>query len=141
MIDPGQIGSEAFRRLDVFMSEPADDCEEALEWIPLLSADDWRLLETIWPERPTEWRAGCACIVGHFPGPSSQPILRLALADTEDLVAAEAAIAICGQMLKHPQLVPFDRSLVPRLQELKRGERGRNLFEVDEVLRLHGGAG
>jgi hypothetical protein len=141
MIEPGQIGGEAFRRLDVFMSEPADECDEALEWIPLFREDDWRLLETIWPDRTAEWRARCACILGHFPGPSSQPILRLGLADTDDLVAAEAAIAICGQMLQNPQLVPFDRSLVPRLQELKRAESGRNLFEVDEILRLHGAAG
>jgi len=141
MIDPGQIGSEAFRRLDVFMSEPADDCEQAPEWLPLFSAQDWRLLETVWPERSAAWRANCARILSHFPGRSSQPILRLALADTNDLVAAEAAVALCGQMLQHPLLVPFDFSLVPRLQELMRGERGRNLVEVDEVLCLHGAAG
>ncbi len=141
MIDTGKIGSDTFRRLDVFMSEPNDDCAEALEWIPLLSEEDWRLLETIWNERSVDWRANCAVIVGYFPLPSSQAILRLALADANDDVAVEAAIAICGLMLKNPQLVPFDRCLVPRLQELKNGKRGKFLFEVDEILRLHGAAG
>jgi hypothetical protein len=138
MIDPGQIGSEALRGLDVFMSEPADDCEEALERIPLLTADDWRLLEVIWHERSAEWRANCAVIIGHFPLPSSQALLCLGLADKNDFVAVEAAIAMCGLMLKYPRLVPFDRNLVPRLQELKRAEKGRLMFEVDEVLRLNG---
>jgi hypothetical protein len=141
MNETGQIGSEQLRRLDIFVSKPHDDCIEAIEWIPLLSANDWRLLETIWNERPVDWRANCAVIVGDFPLPPSQAILRLALADASDDVAVEAAIAMCGLMLRHPQLVPFDRSLVPRLQELKRGERGRFLFEVDEILRLHGEAG
>ncbi|SRR5579883_1741675 len=141
MTDTGQAGSKPLRRLDLFMSEPADDCEEALKWIPLLSADDWRLLETIWNDRSAEWRASCAVIIGQFPLPSSQALLRLALADTNGLVAVEAAIVLCGLMLKHPQLVPFDPSLVPRLQDLKRGEKGRFMFEVDEVLRLHGVAG
>src|SRR5215475_2202245 len=119
MIDPGQIGSGAFRRLDVFMSEPADDCIEALECIPSLTANDWQLIETIWTERSPEWRASCAVVVGHFATPSSRAVLRLALADTNDLVATEAAIAICGQILRHPDFVTVDRGLVQRLRKLK----------------------
>jgi hypothetical protein len=141
MIDPRQIGSDALRRLDAFMSEPADDCEEALEWIPTLNADDWRLLETFWVERSPEWRANCAVIVGHFATPCSRAVLRLALADTNDMVAKEAAIAICGQMLKHPEFVAVDRSLIRRLQELKLRDESNIMTEVDEVLRLHSGAG
>jgi hypothetical protein len=121
------------------MSEPADDCEEALEWIPSLIADDWALLETIWTERPLKWRANCAHIIGHFATPWSRALLGLALADTSDVVAKEAAIAMCGQMLNHPGFVAVDHRLLQRLRKLKLRDQSNIMFEVDEILRLHGG--
>ena len=141
MIHPGKIGTDAFRQLDVFMSEPADDCEEALEWIPAFTDDDWALLERIWAERPPEWRANCAHIVGHFATSSSRALLRLALADTANIVAKEAAIAMCGQMLKQPEFIAVDAGLLEQLRELKLRDQTNIMFEVDEILRLHGGAG
>ncbi len=140
MSNSTQKCSEAFRKLDAFMSAQADDCEEALEWVPLLTPDDWRRLESIWPERSADWRANCACIVGHFQCQETEAILRRTLADTNSLVASEAAVALCRQMITHPRIVRFDQGLVPRLKELLRGEGGHYLSEVRQVLREHGEA-
>lgn len=105
-----------------------------------MTADDWELLKGIWAERPPEWRASCAVIVGHFATPSSRTVLLLALADPNEMVATEAAIALCGQMLEHPEFVAIDDKLLKRLRELKLRDQNNIMFEVDDILRLHGRA-
>src|SRR5262249_55842888 len=60
------------------MSEPAEDCVEAIPWLPSLTADDWQFLRSVWTERSVDWRANCACIVGQGPVTPSQPVLRRA---------------------------------------------------------------
>jgi hypothetical protein len=140
---PGQSGSEAFRKLDAFMSEPHEECVEAFQWLPLLTTDDWRLLESIWCARSAYWRACLVCIVGEFPGPFSQAMLstlRLGVADSENMVAENAAIWLASRMLEHPELVPLDRNLIRRFRELLQGERGGIMGEVREVLHQHGEA-
>ena len=125
------------------MSETNEECEEAFEWLPLLTNDDWRLLESIWRERSARWRACLTSIVGEFPGSLSQAmvtVLRRGVADPADIVAVNAAIWLASRMLADPEVIPFDRDLVPRFRELLRGESCSVMSEVREVLRRHGEA-
>jgi hypothetical protein len=135
-----QIGSDAFRWLDANMAASADAPDEAFDWVFMLRADDWPMLESIWPERSAGWREACAYIVGHGPVLPSQRLLRLALADPDLEVATQAAVSLCAQMLEHPAEAPFDSTLLPRFKELKCRDRRRRIDEVEEILRRHGGA-
>jgi hypothetical protein len=123
------------------MVASADAPDEAFDWVFMLRAADWPLLESVWAERSAAWRESCAYIVGEGPVSPSQRLLRLALADADNAVAAQAAISLCAQVLKHPDEAPFDRNMLPRLRELRRANADGNMEEVDEILRQHGGAG
>src|SRR5262249_33804970 len=100
--------------------------------------NDWALLEEVWSNRSVEWREACAYIIAG-PVEFSQRLLRLALADSDDAVATQAAVSICGQTLDHPDEVSFDITLAPRLRDLRARNPGRGMDEVDEVLRRFGG--
>lgn len=141
MADMRQYGSEAFHWLDANMIASLEAPDEAFDWIFMLAEDDWRLFESIWSERPAEWREGCAYIVGAGPVAPSQRLLRLALADTNDRVATQAAVSLCAQMLEHPDEATIDATLLPRLNELRSRDPRRHMEEVDEILRRHGVAG
>jgi hypothetical protein len=140
MDDPTQAGSDALRWLDANVVAAADAPDEAFDWVFMLRPDDWPLLESIWPKRSSEWRAAFAYTLCDGTVPPAQRILRLALADANADVALEAAGSLCWQFLRYPDQAPFDPSLVPRLQELKRLHGPGKWTEVDEVLRLHGWA-
>jgi hypothetical protein len=141
MAHPPPTGSEAFRWLDANMVASGEAPDEAFDWVFMLRADDWPLLESIWPKRSAEWREACAYIVGEGPVPSSQRLLRLALADANENVATQAAVSLCAQMLEHPDEAPFDTALLPRLKELRTRDPRGHMEEVDEILRRYGEAG
>jgi hypothetical protein len=141
MADARQIGSEAFRWLDANMVVSLHAPDEAFDWVYMLSADDWPLLESAWPERSAKWRESCAYILGEGPVAPSQRLLRLALADTNDDVATQAAVSLCAQMLEHPDEAPFDAALLPQLKELRHRDPRGHMEEVEEILRRYGEAG
>ena len=115
MANERQTGSEAFRWLDTNMVASGDAPDEASDWVFMLRADDWPLLESVWPERSGGLaRSLPPYIIGEGPVPPSQRLLRLALADTNENVATQAAVSLCAQMLEHPDQAPFDAALLPR---------------------------
>jgi predicted TIM-barrel enzyme len=135
--DKDQLGSDAFHWLDANMSESLAAPDEAFDWVFLLRPRDWQLLESVWEERSDVWREACAYIIGAGPVAPSQQLLRLALADKNIDVAAQAAISLCTQMLEHPDEAPFDPVLAPRLKELVRRDPSGNMKEVEEILRRY----
>ena len=141
MADTRQIGSEAFRWLDTNMVVSLEAPDEPFDWVFMLRADDWPLLESVWPERSAEWREACAYLLGEGPVAPSQRLLRLALADTNDDVATQAAVSLCAQMLEHPDEAPFDVALLPQIKQLRRRDPRGDMEEVDEILRRNGEAG
>jgi len=138
MTDPAQTGSDALRWLDRNMVSSLESPDEAFDWVFMLKPGDWSILEAIWNRRPAPWREACTYIVGEGPVIPSQNLLRLALADENEAVAVQAATSLCGQMLEHPEQVPLNASIVPRLRELRQRNLGLNMNEVDLVLQQLG---
>ena len=73
MAETDQVGSDAFRWLDDHMIESAEAPDEAFDWVFMLRPDDWLLLESVWPNRPAEWREACAYIIEGPVMPSQRP--------------------------------------------------------------------
>ena len=135
MTTPNSSGSEAFQWLDAHLIESLDSPDEAFDWVFMLQADDWPLFERVWSQRPPLWREALAYVLIDGPVVQAQRILRQALADAEFSVARQAAISLCHQMLEYPDEAPLDRSLLPRLRELRNMPHAQDMGEVDAWFR------
>jgi HEAT repeat protein len=131
--------AKAFHQLDdLFGLGPEAALDEAFDWIFMSQAADWELLKAAWSSRSPAWREACAYVLGSGPVPESLELLRYAVFDEDDDVAAEAACSYAGQWLQHGAAVPLHGPLLERLREILEAEGHQHLEEVCELLqRVH----
>jgi hypothetical protein len=127
---------DAFDWLDEHLAESLESPDEAFDWIFMLHESGWTMLETVWDQRPAEWREALAYIAGEGPIRESQSILRRALFDADLSVATEAACSICRHHQHEPELVDLDTTLIARIRVVFDQNGGKNMEEVEATLAL-----
>jgi hypothetical protein len=125
---------DAFDWLDEHLPESLESPDEAFDWIFMLHSSGWTMLETVWDQRPAEWREALAYIAGEGPIRESQSILRRALFDANLSVATEAARSICHHHHLEPKSVDLDKTVIARLRVVLDQNGGKNMEEVDATL-------
>ncbi len=128
------MDGDAFRWLDDNMVASADAPDEAFDWVYLAHPVDWEMLRAAWSSRPAAWRETLVYLLTDGPVEAGRVLLNWGIEDEDEGVAAQAALALCHQMVEFPETVPIDVRLEPRLREIRRMLGDGDWDELDEVL-------
>ena len=127
--------SDAFIWLDENAEMSLESPDSAFDWVFMMTAHDWTLVESVWPNRSPLWREAFAYIVVDGPIDESREMLRRAVRDSNDNVAQQAAISLCHQHLEYPDdRIPIDVATVSVIRDLISRLGNDNMEPVPEFL-------
>jgi hypothetical protein len=129
---------EAFDGVDDFCrayaADPGTSPDAAHDCIHMMHSDDWAALRRAWADRSSQWREGCAYVLGTGPVVECLPILANALADDALGVATEAAIGYAALVLEHGLASTVSEQTRQRLAQIVAVAGSTHLDEVAELL-------
>jgi hypothetical protein len=114
-------GSDALQWLDLNVADSLLAPDEAFDWVFMLKDGDWPLLESLWFDRPPEWREALAYVLCEGPVQPSQRLLVQALFDPHKHVAVQAADTLAHHREIEQGLPPLPPAAEERVQQLLRG--------------------
>ena len=130
-----RTGSDAFQWLDANAEDLLDAPDSAFDWVFLMTAHDWTLVNAVWPLRSPLWREAFAYIVVDGPIDESRNMLLRAVRDSDDSVAQQAAISLCHQYVEYPDdCIPVDAETVVVIRRLISRLGDDNMEPVPEFL-------
>ena len=128
-------GSDAFLWLDANAETSLDAPDSAFDWVFMMTPHDWTLVDSVWPHRSPLWREAFSYFVVDGPIDESRNMLLLAVRESDDNVAKQAAISLCHQYVEYPDArIPLDPETVTVIRALISRVGDDNMEPVPEFL-------